>query len=92
MIDIKSLDSFNFTNISLIKLDVEGYEVEVIKGAKNTIIKNNFPAFIVEIWRAADETKIKYYSELKNTIKSLLFEIGYNNMTLLQGDDYLFTR
>ena len=45
-VETKKLDSFDFTNkISFIKIDVEGHEFEVIKGAENTIkkipIKNN---------------------------------------------------
>jgi len=45
----RSLDSLfkNQKNISLIKIDVEGHEYEVIKGARNIILKNN-PIIIFE--------------------------------------------
>lgn len=41
------LDDYVFTNVSLIKIDVEGYEMEVIKGALATI-KNHKPVIVVE--------------------------------------------
>jgi FkbM family methyltransferase len=43
-----ALDSFLFENISFIKIDVEGFEVNVLKGALNTIV-NNKPNLWVEI-------------------------------------------
>lgn len=44
---VVTLDSFNFKNISLIKLDVENYEIDVLKGGKQTII-NSKPMIILE--------------------------------------------
>lgn len=46
-IDIKPLDSFNFTDISFIKIDVEKYELEVLKGAVETL-KREKPVLCVE--------------------------------------------
>ena len=45
----KKLDNFTFSNrISFIKIDVEGHEMSVIKGAENTI-KQYKPTLLVEI-------------------------------------------
>ena len=41
------LDDFNFKNVDLIKIDVEGYEYFVIKGGEKTILESK-PAMIVE--------------------------------------------
>jgi len=38
---INTLDSYNFDNVDVIKIDVEGYEMPVLKGAKDTIMANN---------------------------------------------------
>lgn len=47
-IEILTLDSYNFENISLIKIDVEGLENQVLMGAYNTIKKCK-PTMIIEI-------------------------------------------
>ena len=46
-IQCRKLDSLNIENIGLIKIDVEGFEIEVIRGAKDTILKNK-PIMIIE--------------------------------------------
>jgi FkbM family methyltransferase len=48
IVPIRRLDDFNFESIDFIKIDVEGYEKEVIEGAVNTI-KNNSPIILIEI-------------------------------------------
>jgi len=47
-IEIRSIDSFNFDKIDIIKIDAEGMENVVIIGMKNTISKYK-PIIIVEI-------------------------------------------
>ena len=46
-VETRTLDSFEFSNISMIKVDVEGHEEAVIEGARDTI-KRNRPVFIIE--------------------------------------------
>ena len=46
-IETRTLDSFNFSDISMIKIDVEGHEEAVLEGARETIRRNQ-PALIVE--------------------------------------------
>ena len=38
---INTLDSYNFDNVDIVKIDVEGYEMPVLKGAKHTIMTNS---------------------------------------------------
>jgi hypothetical protein len=39
-VDIKTLDSYNLENVDLIKIDVEGYELYVLRGSENTIMRD----------------------------------------------------
>ena len=45
---VNTLDSYNFDDVDLIKIDVEGHEHQVIEGGIKTI-KKNMPIMIIEI-------------------------------------------
>lgn len=47
-IKTSSLDEFELENIGFMKIDVEGHEIEVINGAKKTILLNR-PIMLIEI-------------------------------------------
>src|SRR4029077_3659474 len=53
-VQVKSLDnilaenSIEMNRISLVKLDVEGFEINVLKGASHLLSSENAPAFMVE--------------------------------------------
>lgn len=46
----RTLDSFELTNINFIKIDVEGHEENVLKGAVKTLEENNYPKLLFESW------------------------------------------
>jgi FkbM family methyltransferase len=48
LVPVHKLDDYEFQDVSFIKIDVEGYEVEVIQGAIKTISANK-PVILVEI-------------------------------------------
>lgn len=54
VIDVKPLDEYGFDEVGLIKIDVQGHEMEVLKGAKETLERNR-PVVILEISKAARE-------------------------------------
>ncbi len=45
---MEKLDNINIKDIGFIKIDVEGHELEVINGARETIVKNK-PVLLIEI-------------------------------------------
>ena len=75
------LDSLNLENVSLIKIDVECYEDEVIAGAKETIRKNR-PFIIIEL---ADDTKER--EEKRDATIKVLQNMGYT-VTKIWGWDW----
>lgn len=39
IVQLQTLDSYNFTDVDIIKVDVEGHEFDVVQGAEQTILK-----------------------------------------------------
>lgn len=87
-VEIETLDSFNYENVSFMKIDVEGHENEVLDGAKQTILKSK-PVIIVEILggvllETATPDQLIY---INNTIQHIK-DFGYS-VTLIACSDYL---
>lgn len=70
MVEIRILDSYKFNNIDIIKIDVEGYELFVLEGAKNTI-KRCRPVIQLEV----NENHLKNF----NVTPEQLFEFFDDN-------------
>jgi len=68
-VNIRTLDSFNLQNVGLIKIDTQGYELQVLLGAKETILKNK-PRLIIEIHR---EEQIKEIAEIMEDLNYSFF-------------------
>ncbi len=47
-VEVRTLDSFALTNVQFIKIDVEGSELEVLEGARETIMRDH-PALLLEL-------------------------------------------
>jgi FkbM family methyltransferase len=71
--------------ISFIKIDVEGHEFEVIKGAENTIKKNK-PVLLVEIVEKHTQTKV---SDTLDYINSLGYGSFYFKDNILKSTNSL---
>jgi len=48
-IETRTLDSYDLPEMDFIKIDVEGWEEQVLEGARNTILKYK-PMMYIEIW------------------------------------------
>ena len=74
-----TIDEFNFSDIDYIKIDVDGYELNVLQGAVNTIKKYN-PLLIVEQengdTRAIDFCKINFNYDI------LAWDVDHRNVIL----------
>jgi FkbM family methyltransferase len=66
IIETKRLDDFNFENVNLLKIDVEGFECEVLKGSLKTINKFK-PRIIIET----------HSKKLRSICHSILSSQGY---------------
>jgi len=69
-IEIKTLDSFDFNNVDIIKIDTEGYELPVLEGAKQTILGNR-PWIQIEGNKSGER-----YGRTKVDIKNFLSDLG----------------
>ena len=62
-VDMKRLDSFGFKRVDFIKIDVEGYELEVLKGGEYTITSCK-PIIVLE-------TKDKHYERYGTNFREI---------------------
>ncbi|GAA6141579.1 FkbM family methyltransferase [Hydrogenophaga sp. 5NK40-0174] len=49
-VQMTSIDALDLPRVDLIKIDVEGLEFEVLKGARQTIERSDFPHLVFEVW------------------------------------------
>jgi len=69
-ISLKTLDSYNFDSVDIIKIDAEGYEIPVLEGARNTIIENK-PWIQIEGNKSGER-----YGRTKLDIHNFLIQLG----------------
>ena len=77
-VSITTLDSYNIDSVSLIKIDVEGHEAEVIKGAFQTLRRNR-PVIIIEIKQPNLDEVNALFDELnyqQNKLQDLICVVG----------------
>ena len=74
----ETLDTYEFYNVSVIKIDVEGHELEVLKGAKSTIEKNR-PVIVIEI-----------FDEKFDLVNEYMESIYYYKSEKLNTCDYIY--
>lgn len=84
VIDVKKLDNFNYDHVDFIKIDTEGYEYYVLKGAEETLKKHN-PMIVVEI-------KDKHLQRFNSSAKEIHNYLTSLNYTLdnVVNSEYIY--
>jgi FkbM family methyltransferase len=72
---VRTLDSLKISNVGVLKIDTEGYEIPILKGAKKTIQKNK-PLLLIEVHKDTGQAQKTFATELSR-IQTLLKEYGY---------------
>ena len=85
-IKLVTIDSKKLTNISMIKIDVEGMELSVLEGAWETIKKEK-PVIFIEIWKKNKKPTL-YSFIFQKLIKELYYKLIYINGSTY-GSDYV---
>jgi len=82
-VKVRSLDSYELNNVGFIKIDVEGFELEVLEGARQTLKRNNWPKIIFEAW--PDD----WYKDKREELFNFFPTIGYK-VVRIGGFDHMF--
>ena len=83
-VDVVPLDSFNFSDVDLLQLDIEGYEWHALMGAEWTV-KHNRPVIQLELRDFAEK-----YGHSTADIRGILTRWNYVEVSRQPGSDFVF--
>ena len=84
VVQTKTIDSFDFPKMDFMKIDVEGWEEQVILGGLETIKKYN-PKIYIEIWR-------KNYDSISEIFNEMGYSLEIMARPYSEAPNYLATK
>jgi len=90
--DVVTVDSLQLEKVDFIKIDVEGCQLEVLKGAVRTI-EHCHPVIFVEMNESAQKHTEDFYDHDHEVthVRKLLSELGYVETEKMGLNDFVFT-
>ena len=80
-VSIQKLDTIELPGkLSFLKVDVEGFESSVLRGAVCTLEASNFPPMLLEVWQDSK------FSDIRTELVSTFRRLGYNQLALPNGE------
>ena len=89
-VPVITLDSLNLQKLDFMKIDVEGAQLDVLNGAKETLSRLS-PILLIELGTHVGETGFDKKKEINGPIK-LLKELGYEVAERISPTDYVFAK
>ena len=90
-VPVKTLDSFGLTNINFMKIDVEGHEEFVLRGAKKTIEENDYPKILFESWpERYEENGDVPAKAIRKSLFEFIQSLNYKITQINGGTDDMF--
>lgn len=86
VIEVKTLDSFHFTDVDFIKIDTQGSELDILQGAKQTLLENDC-VLNIEI-----EQKNQSQVAKGRPIFDFMESIGFEKLRRYKRDEVLFAK
>ena len=71
-VEIRTLDSFNLKDVGFIKMDVENNELNVLRGALDTIRESDYPPILFE----SNDSNPELFGFLREALKYKIVQVG----------------